>query len=111
MDYQLQRKRAALSCQGIQCPVLPNLGPQTMSHAGCGASFVIPQGQRNSLIELHTDGYKWVGKQVNAQEPVTPGPGDLLWEDKSTIHWDFIINEAGQQGEQGHYWGLSLCHL
>lgn len=43
-----------------------------------------------------------MGKK-NAQEPATPGPGNLLWEDESPKHWDLKINRAAHQG------GLECC--
>lgn len=39
---------------------------------------------------------------IGTQEPCALGPGDLLWEHESTLHWVMVISRTGQQGELEH---------
>lgn len=48
---------------------------------------------------------------MRAEESCTPGPGNLLWEGESTLHWAPVLTGAAHQGQLEHSGGLRLLSL
>lgn len=59
---------------------------------------MISQDPSPSSIRAHRWEEKvWSGEELGAQDLCTAGPGALLWEQKSTVHWVVMISGATGQ--------------